>query len=146
MDSGRETRGPFQSPVRRTAPNGSPPGRDLGWVMSPPKPITIVGGGLAGLTLGIGLRQRGVPATGRNAQSIENGWRWFGLKAHARHVSLTADLEMHVAPNGYVGLCRLADDEVNVCGLFRRRAGGSSADFQSPVSRIFNPQAVRSHK
>ena len=27
------------------------------------KPITIVGGGLAGLTLGIGLRQRGVPAT-----------------------------------------------------------------------------------
>jgi 2-polyprenyl-6-methoxyphenol hydroxylase-like FAD-dependent oxidoreductase len=27
------------------------------------KPITIVGGGLAGLTLGIGLRQRGVPVT-----------------------------------------------------------------------------------
>src|SRR5204863_3537609 len=27
------------------------------------KPITIVGGGLAGLTLGIGLRQRGLPAT-----------------------------------------------------------------------------------
>jgi flavin-dependent dehydrogenase len=26
-----------------------------------PKPITIVGGGLAGLTLGIGLRQKGVP-------------------------------------------------------------------------------------
>jgi 2-polyprenyl-6-methoxyphenol hydroxylase-like FAD-dependent oxidoreductase len=26
------------------------------------KPITIVGGGLAGLTLGIGLRRRGVPA------------------------------------------------------------------------------------
>jgi len=26
------------------------------------KSITIVGGGLAGLTLGIGLRQRGVPA------------------------------------------------------------------------------------
>ena len=27
------------------------------------KPITIVGGGLAGLTLGIGLRQRGIPVT-----------------------------------------------------------------------------------
>ena len=27
------------------------------------KPITIVGGGLAGLTLGIGLRQHGIPAT-----------------------------------------------------------------------------------
>src|SRR5437016_5554355 len=27
------------------------------------KPITIVGGGLAGLTLGIGLRQRAIPTT-----------------------------------------------------------------------------------
>src|SRR5512137_2970157 len=27
------------------------------------KPITIVGGGLAGLTLGIGLRQKGIPVT-----------------------------------------------------------------------------------
>ena len=27
------------------------------------KPITIIGGGLAGLTLGIGLRRRGIPAT-----------------------------------------------------------------------------------
>ena len=31
--------------------------------MAAPGPITIVGGGLAGLTLGIGLRQRGIPAT-----------------------------------------------------------------------------------
>jgi len=196
--------------------------------MSFPKPITIVGGGLAGLTLGIGLRQRGVPATvweaaryprhrvcgefisgrgletlarldleqlilgagatrartaaffsrrtasrpqtlprpalcvsrfildnmlagefrrlggelragerwrgtfsgagvvratGRSAQPTENGWRWFGLKAHASQVSLTVDLEMHVAPDGYVGLCWLAGDEVNVCGLFRRWVG-----------------------
>lgn len=29
--------------------------------MAEMKPITIVGGGLAGLTLGVGLRQRGVP-------------------------------------------------------------------------------------
>ena len=27
------------------------------------KPITIIGGGLAGLTLGIGLRQQGIPVT-----------------------------------------------------------------------------------
>jgi 2-polyprenyl-6-methoxyphenol hydroxylase-like FAD-dependent oxidoreductase len=31
--------------------------------MSPDKSITIIGGGLAGLTLGIGLRQHGVPVT-----------------------------------------------------------------------------------
>jgi 2-polyprenyl-6-methoxyphenol hydroxylase-like FAD-dependent oxidoreductase len=31
--------------------------------MAAPKPLTIVGGGLAGLTLGIGLRQKGIPVT-----------------------------------------------------------------------------------
>ena len=190
------------------------------------KPITIVGGGLAGLTLGIGLRQRGVPvaiheagyyprhrvcgefisgrgqatltrlglrelfdqtgavsarttaffsatqstaprllpaaaicisrfsldaalakkfcelggellasnrfceafgegnvrATGRQVQTESGGARWFGLKIHARNVALTADLEMHVSPRGYVGLCKINDGEVNVCGLFRKRA------------------------
>ncbi len=190
------------------------------------KPITIVGGGLAGLTLGIGLRQRGVPvlileagqyprhrvcgefisgrgqevltrlglgeklrqagartaqtarfvsatgrelrrmlprpawclsrfvlddllagefrriggelrererwsepelpagvvrASGRLVQPVVEGWRLFGLKVHARNVDLDADLEMHLVPNGYVGLCRLAGDVVNVCGLFRSR-------------------------
>ncbi len=64
-----------------------------------------------------------VRATGRRAQTGENGSRWFGLKAHARNVALTADLEMHVSPRGYVGLCRVDGGAVNVCGLFRRRAG-----------------------
>lgn len=191
------------------------------------KPITIVGGGLAGLTLGIGLRQRGVPvsiweaggyprhrvcgefisgrgvdslaglglaekllqagarvartaaffsersarppkalpqpalclsrhaldaslarefcrlggglheqtrwrdhefgegvvrATGRRISPVVDGWRWFGLKVHARNVRLQADLEMHLVRGGYVGLCQLADGVVNVCGLFRSRA------------------------
>ena len=31
--------------------------------MSAPRPVQIIGGGLAGLTLGIGLRQQGIPAT-----------------------------------------------------------------------------------
>ena len=64
-----------------------------------------------------------VRATGRRVQMEENGSRWFGLKAHARNVPLTADLEMHVSPRGYVGLCRVDGGAVNVCGLFRRRAG-----------------------
>ncbi len=68
------------------------------------------------------LRQDGVvQATGRRPQAKPEGWRWFGLKAHARNVELSADLEVHLSPNGYIGLCRLADGIVNVCGLFRRR-------------------------
>jgi len=64
-----------------------------------------------------------VCATGRHVQAEESGARWFGLKAHARNVPLAADLEMHVSPRGYVGLCRVNGGMVNVCGLFRRRAG-----------------------
>lgn len=60
-----------------------------------------------------------VRASGRKLQPVENGWRWFGLKAHAKNVPLEADLEMHVGKNFYVGLCKLSGDKVNVCGLFR---------------------------
>ncbi|MBA4149321.1 MAG: NAD(P)-binding protein [Verrucomicrobia bacterium] len=193
--------------------------------MSAPRPITIVGGGLAGLTLGIALRQRDVPvtvveashyprhrvcgefisgagkrvlgelgllgrmetaglrfaesaaffsqrfaspvrklpdsalcisrfeldallakefqqlggqlkencrwrepfsegmvrATGRRLKPLESGWRWFGLKIHARDVRLQADLEMHFTERGYVGICQLPENTVNICGLFRSR-------------------------
>jgi len=64
-----------------------------------------------------------VRATGRRPQSTENGWRWFGLKAHATNVNLSADLEMHVSADNYVGVNRINGGEVNVCGLFRARAG-----------------------
>jgi 2-polyprenyl-6-methoxyphenol hydroxylase-like FAD-dependent oxidoreductase len=200
--------------------------------MPPPKPINIVGGGLAGLTLGIGLRQRGVPVTlheagdyprhrvcgefiSGNGQAVlerlgllercqqagavrartamfvcglhrspvrplapaalclsryrldalladtftqaggelhvndrqpagepGEGWvrasgrrlqpapvspRWLGLKAHVPSlypVPLDADLEMHLSSDGYIGVNRVGDGEVNVCGLFRAREEG----------------------
>ncbi|MCX6935727.1 MAG: hypothetical protein NTZ01_06010, partial [Verrucomicrobia bacterium] len=60
-------------------------------------------------------------ATGRQPAATEHGWRWFGLKAHARHVTLGAGLEMHLSSRGYIGLCRIEDAQVNVCGLFRSR-------------------------
>jgi 2-polyprenyl-6-methoxyphenol hydroxylase-like FAD-dependent oxidoreductase len=66
-------------------------------------------------------------ANGRRAQTREGGWRWFGLKVHARNVASLADLEMHGSPNGYVGITRLRNGEVNVCGLFRRPAAASEA-------------------
>jgi hypothetical protein len=62
-----------------------------------------------------------IRASGRRVQSLERGWRWFGLKVHAKGVRLAADLEMHACDNGYVGLCRLPGNETNVCGLFRAR-------------------------
>jgi menaquinone-9 beta-reductase len=67
---------------------------------------------------GVGI----VRATGRRAQTDGHGARWFGLKIHAHNVALAADLEMHVSPRGYVGLCKINDGEVNICGLIRKRA------------------------
>ena len=85
-------------------------------------------------TLGEGM----VCARGRRAQPSEGGHRWFGLKAHGRNVPLTADLEMHALGNGYVGLTRLEDGVVNVCGLFRRKA--ADAAHQKPLlSSASNP-------
>lgn len=60
-----------------------------------------------------------VRAGGRRATPVTDGWRLFGLKIHARGVTLEAGLEMHFIPAGYVGICRLPDGEVNLCGLFR---------------------------
>ena len=68
-----------------------------------------------------------VRATGRRLKAADTDWRWFGLKVHARNVILAADIEMHLGENGYVGLCRLPNNEVNVCGLFRRRAQTANA-------------------
>lgn len=47
---------------------------------------------------------------------------WMGLKIHARGFTLSRDLELHLGENAYVGLARVETGEVNICGLFRRRA------------------------
>jgi flavin-dependent dehydrogenase len=76
-----------------------------------------------------------VHATGRRVRPTENGWRLFGLKIHARNVTLAAGLEMHFLPNGYVGLCTLGDGKVNACGLFRRSvsSGSSSQNWREMI-------------
>jgi len=63
-----------------------------------------------------------VHAGGRRPQPMVDGWRLFGLKVHARGIEMDADLEMHFVPAGYVGLCKLAGGEVNICGLFRSKS------------------------
>ena len=63
------------------------------------------------------------PAVGR---VITTGRRrspspWLGLKIHARNLPLRCDLELHLGKEAYVGLSRVEDDRVNICGLFHRR-------------------------
>ena len=44
---------------------------------------------------------------------------WLGLKCHARRLALSHDLEMFTSPFGYVGLSKIEDGKVNICGLFK---------------------------
>ena len=46
---------------------------------------------------------------------------WLGLKVHVRNLALARDLELHLGDEAYVGLSRVEDGAINVCGLFRRR-------------------------
>ncbi len=46
---------------------------------------------------------------------------WIGLKAHFGEFPLCADLEIHLADGGYVGVTRVEGGRVNVSGLFRRK-------------------------
>ena len=83
-----------------------------------------------------GKKEGEVCAAGRVLHPTTNGWRWFGLKAHASNVELSADLELHFVRNGYVGICRLTPDLVNVCGLFRNQPGegGFARDWKAQLS------------
>jgi hypothetical protein len=74
-----------------------------------------------------------VRANGRRAHPTDDGWHWYGLKVHARNLPLEADLEMHIVRNGYVGLTRLPNNEVDVCGLFRRMADEKEAGRRGAV-------------
>jgi flavin-dependent dehydrogenase len=61
-----------------------------------------------------------VDACGRRPAA---GSPWLGLKVHARNLTTTDSLEMHLGDGAYVGLSAVEDGWINVCGLFRRRAG-----------------------
>lgn len=47
---------------------------------------------------------------------------WIGLKIHAPNLQLHCELELHLGTEAYVGLTRVEDGRVNLCGLFRRQA------------------------
>jgi Dehydrogenases (flavoproteins) len=56
-------------------------------------------------------------ATGRRRATP----RWLGLKLHALDLPLARDLEVHLGAHAYVGLARIENRRVNLCGLFQRR-------------------------
>jgi menaquinone-9 beta-reductase len=57
--------------------------------------------------------------------------RWVGLKCHVSGVVPQADLEMHLASNGYVGLAKVEREKINVCGLFRLEPGPSRKGIET---------------
>jgi menaquinone-9 beta-reductase len=61
-----------------------------------------------------------VRATGRRLQRKAAN-ALVGVKAHARNVEITCDLELHFSAAGYVGLSRQPNGAVNVCALFKNR-------------------------
>ena len=77
-------------------------------------------------------------ANGRRRQTSERGWRWFGLKVHARNVASSADLEMHASYDGYVGITRLCNGVFNICGLFRRPAVTHGTEAKHQGSAAFS--------
>ena len=81
------------------------------------------------------FEQRGVVrATGRRLgrTGTNGGDRYIGLKVHARNLPLSADVELHFSPEGYVGLSRLRDGTVNICGLVRKNGAHQSASLRDP--------------
>jgi 2-polyprenyl-6-methoxyphenol hydroxylase-like FAD-dependent oxidoreductase len=47
--------------------------------------------------------------------------RWIGLKVHVLDLPLASDLELHLGDRAYIGLTRIGQGRVNVCGLFEGR-------------------------
>ena len=63
------------------------------------------------------LRPGTVHASGRQPCAES---RWVGLKQHFRRLELRHDLEVHFGNGGYIGLTKVDDETINVCGLLRR--------------------------
>jgi flavin-dependent dehydrogenase len=61
-----------------------------------------------------------VRATGRR-RSENGGGHLIGLKAHALDADISSDMELHFGNREYVGICRVAENRFNVCGLFYSR-------------------------
>lgn len=66
--------------------------------------------------IAVGNGEGWIRASGR---AYKAGGTRIGLKAHVRGPALHADLDMHLAGNGYIGLVEIEDGWINACGIFR---------------------------
>ncbi|CAA6679198.1 MULTISPECIES: NAD(P)/FAD-dependent oxidoreductase [unclassified Lentimonas] len=46
---------------------------------------------------------------------------WIGLKLHTTNLVTSADLELHLGNQGYIGLSGIEDGRTNICALFKLR-------------------------
>src|SRR6187397_239376 len=90
------------------------------------KPITIVGGGLAGLTLGIGLRQRGVPVTVWEAAHYPRH-RVCGEFISGRGLETLARLDLRKL------ILRAGGVEARTAAFFSRRTASRPQTLPSPA-------------
>jgi len=58
-----------------------------------------------------------VLCSGRRASNSD----WIGLKLHCTDLKTTADLELHLGPDAYLGMSAIENGRVNVCALFKQR-------------------------
>lgn len=75
------------------------------------------------------------PKEGRvraNGRSPRTASPWVGLKQHFRGLETGNDLEVHLGRGGYIGLTKVENGAVNVCGLLRR----GHADLRQPMADI----------
>ncbi len=70
---------------------------------------------------------------------------WLGLKVHVRGLPLERDLELHLGTDAYVGLSRVEDGWINVCGLFRQRAVGAPASRRPSTDRARDTRTSDTH-
>lgn len=54
----------------------------------------------------------------------------IGLKCHLQNLPVSADLEMHLGKGGYVGITKVENDTLNICGLFHRQPAKGLKDSE----------------
>jgi flavin-dependent dehydrogenase len=74
-------------------------------------------------------------ATGR-LPNLKRETALLGYKWHVENLTLEADLEMHFTPLGYVGLCRVEHNKVNICGLTKVK--GTSMNIKKEWRHFLN--------